>query len=290
MYYQIIQPFWIIREWWANLWWDYIRMYKPSVLFENQDGFNASVLFKNNYNVYVNGGLGGNKYDYYEPRVTGRYFYNPYYYWYNVNLNTDSRKRVNFYFHYGGSNHPTTNQFGYWGDASANVRLGQHVQLNYGMSFNNAMNDRGFVQKNDNKDTIHFARRNVKTFENVLSASYALNNKANVRIRVRHYWSGAKNKDFYLLQKDGLLNRDYAYTHDDENFNAFSLDMIFRWIFAPGSEMTFAWKNSAYAELTDFDNNYTRNLRNTWKNQSNSLSVKVLYYIDYNNLKKKKKA
>ena len=124
----------------------------------------------------------------------------------------------------------------------------------------------------------------------MLSASYALNNKANVRIRVRHYWSGAKNKDFYLLQNDGLLNRDYAYTHDDENFNAFSVDMIFRWIFAPGSEMTFAWKNSAYAELTDFDNNYTRNLRNTWKNQSNSLSVKVLYYIDYNNLKKKKKA
>jgi len=36
------------------------------------------------------------------------------------------------------------------------------------------------------------------------------------------------------------------------------------------------------------ENNYWSNLRNTWLNQSNSISVKVLYYIDFNSLKKKK--
>jgi hypothetical protein len=286
--YQIIKPFWIIREWWANIWWDYIRMYTPSTLFENQIGSNANVLFKNNYSIYANGGLGGNKYDYYEPRVTGRYFYYPYYFWYNLNLNTDNRKPVNFYFHYGGYKHPVTDKHGYWGDANVNIRIGQRFQAGYSVSFNNTFNDEGFVDKNDNEDSIYFARRNVKTLENILSASYAFNNKTTVKIRVRHYWSGVKNKQFYLLQNDGLLENDFAYSHDDENYNAFTIDMIFRWIFAPGSEMTLAWKNSAYADDEDFMNNYWRNLKNTWSNQSNSLSLKVLYYIDYNSLKKKK--
>lgn len=289
LYYQIVQPFWIIREWWANVWWDYIRMYNPSTLCENMTGFNGNVLFKNNYRIYVNGGFGGNKYDYYEPRVSGRYYYSPYYYWYNVNLNTDSRKPVNFYFHYGGSNQPTTDVFGYWGDASVNVRLGQRLQLTYSLSFNNAYNDRGFVDKNNNEDSIFFARRNVDIFENVLSASYAFTNKASFSFRVRHYWSGAKNKDYYLLQDNGTLKPELNYTHDNKNYNAFTIDMMFRWIFAPGSEMTIAWKNSAYEDVSVFRADYFRNLKDTWANQANSLSVKVLYYIDYNSLKKSKK-
>ena len=108
-------------------------------------------------------------------------------------------------------------------------------------------------------------------------------------MRVRHYWSGADNKNFYQLQEDGSLAEDLSYTTDDENYNAFNIDMVFRWIFAPGSEMSVAWKNSIYRTGEFFISDYWKNFRDTWKSdQTNSLSIKVLYYIDYNNLRKKR--
>jgi hypothetical protein len=288
VYYQVIKPFWVIREFNGNIWWDYIRMYKPNTLFENQMGYNANVLFKNNYSININGGLGGNKYDYYEPRIKGWYYYSPHYYWGNFNFSSDSRKHLSFYLYYGVNKHPTTDQVRHSGEVSMNIRVGHHFQMNYDISFSNSNNDRGYVDNNKNEDSIYFTRRDVKILENIFSVSYAINNKATLKLRARHYWSGAKNKQFFLLQNDGLLNSNFSYTHNDENFNAFTIDMIFRWIFAPGSEMTIAWKNSAYADQHDVVNNYFNNLKNTWTNQTNSLSLKVLYYIDFNSLKRNK--
>ena len=82
---------------------------------------------------------------------------------------------------------------------------------------------------------------------------------------------------------------DLTYTENkDQNYNAFTVDTMLKWNFAPGSELVMAWKNAAFADQNRVETNYWNNLRNTWLNQSNSLSVKVLYYIDFNSLKKKK--
>jgi hypothetical protein len=148
-------------------------------------------------------------------------------------------------------------------------------------------NDRGFVE-NDNKDSIIFSKRNVYTFVNVFSTSYVLNNRAGLTLRVRHYWSGDRNKQFYVLQQDGSLKDNYLYHQNkDINFNAFTVDMIFRWIFSPGSELTLAWKSSADTEQNRVIGNYWNNLQKSWQNQANSFSLRILYYIDYNNLKRK---
>jgi len=290
VYYQIVEPFWVIRETNGYVWWDYYRMYNPNTLYGNQTGYNANVTFKNNYNINVNGGYSGDLNDYYEPRVTGRYYINPHYFWNNFNLNTDNRKNLNFYFHYGNTTHPSTDEFANYGDAEANLRIGQHYEIEYEFSFNSTINGTGFVEKNNSNTAIIFAKRNVHTIENIVSTSYVLNNKSSFSLRARHYWSGAKNKSYYLLNPNGTLTEDPTYTQNkDQNYNAFTVDMIFRWNFAPGSELVMAWKNAAYAVQNEVINNYWENMRDTWLNQSNSLSLKVLYYIDYNNLKKKKK-
>jgi hypothetical protein len=288
--YHIFDPFWIIREWHTNVWWDYTRMYNPNDIYSNIIAFDSYMLYKNNYSLELYGGIETNRHDYYETRVKGRYFYVPYYYWGEMYVNTDQRKPVNFYLHYGISYQPANRAPCYWGNASMNIRIGQHFQINYGLGFNNKINDWGFVDKTDNDDTIYFAKRDVKTFENVLETSYAFTNKASIRVRVRHYWSGAANKNYFQLQPDGLLKEDITYTQNkDENYNAFNIDMIFRWIFAPGSELSLAWKNSILNDQDVVTNNYWHNLDNTWSaDQTNSLSLKILYYIDYNSLKRKK--
>lgn len=289
IYYQEVEPSGIFREYNGNIWWDYIRMFNPNTLYGNQMGFNANVTFKNNYYININGGYSTDLYDYYEPRVAGRYYYNPQYYWYNFNLNTDSRKQLSFYFHYGHTDHPTTDLYEDYGDAEATLRLGQRFQIYYALSFNNTINGIGYVDKNGANDSIYFAKRNVTTLENILSSSFVLNNKTSLNLRVRHYWRGADNDIYYLLQQDGALKNDPSYLKNkDQNYNAFTIDMIFKWNFAPGSEFAFAWKNAAFADRDAVIVRYWNNLRDTWLNQSNSVSLKVLYYIDYNNLKKKK--
>lgn len=289
IYYQIINPFWIFRECNGNIWWDYYRIFNPSTDYNHESGYNVNLVFKNNYSFNVNGGIGTNKQDYFEPRVKGRFYLTPHYYWHNYNLWTDSRKPLSFYFYMGCNRQPTTDLHTWQGTASTTARFGQHTQISYSVNFNYAYNNIGFADKTDNDDTIYFAKRNVRALENVVSTSYTLNNKSGLTLRVRHYWSGNGNKNYFQLQQDGTLLAAPSYSDNkDQNYNAFTVDMIFRWIFAPGSELSVAWKNAAYDDQNKVFLNYWDNLRKSWSSPTNSLSVKVLYYIDYNRIRKRK--
>ena len=288
IYYQQVEPFWKIREYSGNIWWDYMRMYNPNTLYGNQVGFNANVTLKSNYSMNINGLYSTKLNDYYEPRVKGRFYVIPEFLNMNCNLNTDNRKSLSFYFHYGFTKRLTTDQFSSFGDLQSTLRLGRRFELDYSFSFNNVVNGAGFVDKNNSNDSIIFAKRNVHILENIFSTSYILSNKASLSLRVRHYWSGDLNKSFYLLQPNGSLATIPTYSQNkDQNYNAFTVDMIFAWNFAPGSELDCAWKNTAISDQSGYMNNYWKNVHNSLLDQLNSLSVKVLYYINYNQLKKK---
>ena len=69
------------------------------------------------------------------------------------------------------------------------------------------------------------------------------------------------------------------------NCVAFNIDLLFRWEFAPGSELSLAWKNAIYNSNKDVGVKFVENLKNTLSSdQTNSLSLKLLYYIDYNTI------
>ncbi len=76
-----------------------------------------------------------------------------------------------------------------------------------------------------------------------------------------------------------MLEPDPNYLQNqDQNYNAFNVDKIFRWIFAPGSEFTFSWKNAIFTDGEKVDPDYFDNLSSTWhSDQINGLSVKILY-------------
>jgi hypothetical protein len=51
--------------------------------------------------------------------------------------------------------------------------------------------------------------------------------------------------------------------------------------------LTAAWKNSILDSREIYMERYMTNLRDTWDaDQINSFSIKILYYIDYNSLRK----
>ena len=136
-----------------------------------------------------------------------------------------------------------------------------------------------------------FSRYDRNTVENSLDAKYSFNNKMGIEAGIRHYWSDRRNKDFYALDQTGQLN---PYTgpslkNVDRNFNVFNIDLVYTWNFRPGSELSVTYKNASENSDRFYTKRYHRNLENILSSpQNNSLSIKLLYYIDYLDLKKKK--
>jgi len=134
--------------------------------------------------------------------------------------------------------------------------------------------------------TIIYARRDQKVLENSLRGNYAFTNNINLSFRMRHYWGKVVNYDFFTLEKTGgqLVENDYEDIHDT-NFNAFNIDAIFRWRFAPGSDFFIIWKNTISGTETDLmlPQNYFENTADRLLNlpQSNSISVKLNYFLQY---------
>ena len=288
MYYQIVDPFLIFREMNADIWYNYNRMYNPNTLYDHEIGFDAFVRFKNNYIWSSRGQFTTNKFDYYEPRTTGRFYFSPHTFNFYTYLNTDQRKNFSFNVQYEVTSQSVTGSLSNTVGTNANWRIGNRVELDYGISINDTKNERGFADKTS-ADSIIFAKRNVSTLINTLSASYILSNKASLKLRGRHYWSGVQNNKYYLLQNNGSLINFPTYSGNlNQNYNAFTIDVILRWIFAPGSELSLAWKTLSYSNEDQVEYRYWNNIQKSWLNQSNSLSLKVLYYIDYNSIIKKK--
>ena len=115
-----------------------------------------------------------------------------------------------------------------------------------------------------------------------------------LNFRLRHYRSTVVYKDYFSLNQDGTLgDTDYSPINDDGNdynnvnFNAFNIDMVYRWVFLPGSELSFIWKNIIQGNKIDVQGNYFENLTNTLQlDQINTFTIKALYYIDFLSIQK----
>ena len=79
---------------------------------------------------------------------------------------------------------------------------------------------------------------------------------------------------------DGL--DDEGIPSHNANFNAFSVDMVYNWQFAPGSFMRVVWKNNILTNTYDTSPDFFQNFQSTLAApQLNSLSVRLIYYLDY---------
>ena len=97
------------------------------------------------------------------------------------------------------------------------------------------------------------------------------------------------------MQKDGDV-KTVAYSGLDKNAknlhninaNYLNIDCVFTWRFAPGSDLLLTWKNAIYSENDDLNYGYVGNARDVFSNpQTNSLNLKVLYFLDYTETKKR---
>lgn len=164
-----------------------------------------------------------------------------------------------------------------------------NVELSNYMFF--AKNDYGFAYFTNTLDSVATGLRKRHTAENILNLKYNFNNKMGLTFRLRHYWSKVNYTRFFNLRKDGSTE-DLAVASKDPNINLnlFNIDMNYTWQIGPGSFINVNWKTSS--ELFDklVEEGYYENIKKTLdRPQFNSFSVKIIYYLDYLDLKGKKK-
>jgi hypothetical protein len=114
---------------------------------------------------------------------------------------------------------------------------------------------------------------------------------------IRHYWSKVtyhnSATDFFLLQNDGSLQPVSNYSgNPNQNYNDFYVNAVYTWQFAPGSFINIVWKNTNPVDNfnREVKHGYFKNLDKTISQaHNNNISLKVLYFLDYLDLKKNKR-
>ncbi|MBG6236048.1 hypothetical protein IWX76_002629 [Pedobacter sp. CAN_A7] len=287
--YNIFKPSKWYNEWqnWFNA--TYSRRVVPADYQSLGLMLGTYVRFKNFWSVETNLNYNSRNNDFYESR-NGQVYKTPENYSIAVYVNPNRSKA----YHFGGNVRYKAQQLfkgkEYRFYLYQNLRLNDQVGLNLQLDFTPNYNYVNWVATQNNQAL--FSRYDRRTVENSLNGKYSFTNRMGLTVGIRHYWSDRRNKEFFLLQNDGNLA---AYGGEplkglDRNYNVFNVDLIYTWQFAPGSEISLSYKDAAETNANYFTKKYTENLNGILSApQNNSLSLKVLYYIDYLNLKSRKK-
>lgn len=229
------------------------------------------------------------KYDFYEPRVPGRKYKEPTDYWMRLTHDTDNRKALALNSKFAFWKGRTFEKASYWLELSPQLRVNDKLLFKHHFYYEINKNSLGYASYSEESGDIYFVNRDINTITNTFESRWIINQKSSLSLRARHYWSEVEYKESYLLTDNGSMKDQSEYeNHNHINYNALNVDMVYTWEFAPGSELTLAWKNSIQANDSRIDRNYWQNFSNMLgNNQINSLSLRLRYYLDYQKLKKK---
>ena len=227
--------------------------------------------------------------DFYEPRVSGRYFKTSPELTFEAWFETNEAKNYKMDFTFNNSFSKLFNGYSYYIGLGQRYKFSDKLSVSTDFSFNQNKNDVGFAGINSVNNKIIFSRRLRNTAENSLDLKYSFSNKSGITLEARHYWSQVKSKQFYNLLTDGKLENQTSFNANrDYNVNLFNVDMVYTWQFGPGSFFNVVWKNQIIGEGNNIEYGYFKNLNRTFDlEQNNNLSLKLLFYFDYLNLKKK---
>lgn len=275
---------------------------RKEMMYQNGGGnINMNGETKKLWFVFAGINWGYNNNDFYEARVPGRVFQNKGRIGFNAFWNSNDSKKLSW----GGELFTGTGgvfkRKTIGPTLKAKVRFSSKFSVDHslGLEFHN--NSGGWAATIPSAsglpidDVIIFSRRDLRTVENLLSLKYSFTNKMGITLRTRHYWSKVAPKQFYELDIFGKLSTpSVPFTENvNQNYNFLSTDLVYTWQFAQGSFINLVWKDISESFNREFERNYLNNFDKTISGpQSNSFSVRVIYFLDYltakSSLKKKK--
>lgn len=278
----------------------YSRLFDPNLFTDFAVNLETFYLYKSRFAFGVNSRIEPvETRDYFEPRTKdfGSYLAWPQNYTLGGFISSDYRKpfaldaRMRYrYFDYEDRKTITY-------VLGPRFRFNDKFSLIGSTSISNIISEPGYVNKFfattpieglSNSDIL-FGNRDRLIVDNSVTAKMIFTNNIGINLRVRHYWDKVVYSEFGRLNENGYLQKlayDGKNQDDspifDRNVNIFNIDMQFNWRFAPGSDIIFVWKNQIANSDKAFASDYLQNLGTLFENaQENSLSIRVLYYLDY---------
>jgi hypothetical protein len=280
--YKVFEPFWKLLNMEASLEFSNSRLYAPRSFQSQNIEFQMKYTDINNFTGSFSGSYNPRYgYDYYEPRVEGHKLLTPHVLWVQWWGSPDYRKTVALDHRFSVWFADLYNQKGYMYSISPRIRFSDRLITIYSWAYQSEHNNIGYY--NYDGANIFFGSRKLVTITNTLNVQYAFTAKSFLSIRARHYVRHYKYNHFFTLNNNGTLTEtDLISSANNRNYNLFNIDLFYQWHFAPGSELVVAWKNQVEELLNDPRNNYLNNIEGIWNSpQYNSFSLKILYYTDY---------
>lgn len=169
------------------------------------------------------------------------------------------------------------------------ARIGQHLFAEFEQDYSQNPNDLGFVTRQD--ENIIIGERSINQLTNAIQLNYAVNAKINMNLRLRHYWIKVDYDNQYSLQQNGdLASNSLGIDPNsfDSTFNAFNLDFVARWQFAPASELSLGYRVGKTAFTEDVTGDYFNGLgRLNDAIGAETLSLRVRWFLDFNGLRRR---
>ncbi len=264
------------------------RLYDPSVQTRNSIGFNSFFVTRERFGFGARGSFNSKAQDYFEPRIAGRFVTFNHSAGGRAFVSSDYRKKFAYDISIGTRQWFDDPQYIYRVEVSPRYRFSNKLALIWRSEYFNRETI-GYVD--DNGTDVFLGQRKILSLENSLSTSYNFDPYKAINLRFRNFWSTADYSDniFFILNEDGTRTRtdfDTTESNPNTNFNIWNIDLSFSWRFAPGSEATLLYRNQIFNQDELSTINYTDSLNNLFDQPiQHTLSLRVVYFLDVNNLK-----
>lgn len=285
-------------DWYNNLYLNfnafYSRMYKPNRYQNANINANVNGQLKNLWHPGIGFGYEPMTNNFYEPRVEGRVFKGWSDWFINGWLETNSAKKYFFYTEFLYVSRSMFNSKRYQWFLEETFRFNPKLSVGNSISFSPQTNNAGFAILDSASGEPIFGRRNIRSVENTFNVKYSFRSKMVLTAKVRHYWSRVDYKQLFSLLDDGTLGNTNYTDNVNQNLNDFYINALFTWEFAPGSFINLSWKNNAQDFFTRpfgvVGDSYFKNVDRTISSpQNNNFSIKIIYFLDYLQMKNWKK-
>ena len=250
-------------------------------------------VFKNYWDItFASNVSPGWEHNFFELRTDGRYISYPTNYISQIEGSTDSRKK--FFFRYGGIYAVAPKYDNTYTRLSIGFRYRFSNKFSLDLQTNSSFEENqlgyAFMRESNGEPIVGF--RDNRDFESILSGIYNFTSRLNLTLRARHYWNKVNYISFHNVDAKGYLLPRTFISGQDENFNVFNVDAFLTWDFRLGSRFIVGYKNwlgdEEIVSLTG-KNSYLKNLGEVFDlRHGNELTVRFIYFLDYNQLRKKR--
>ena len=289
--YEIFEPKGKFNALSVNIFGNHTRRYQPSVATGTDIGISLFAATNTRLAFGGNAVLESDFKDFFEPRRDGEYILYNQSIGFEPWISTDYRKKFAIDARVSYRDYFESNQERYQLRLSPRFRFNNKFILDYSFRYNVTNNRNSFVSLLPRN--ILFGNRDTKSIENSLRGSYNFNTSQALNLSFRNFWSVAtfQEEQFGILLENGRLEqRDYQFSEQNNpnvNFNIWNLDLSYRWRFAPGSEAILLYRNSIFNIDKKSEIGFEESLENLFGEPlRQNISLRVVYYIDYNNIRK----